>query len=136
MNKNYNRGRIKEWEAKKILEKEGFTVLRTAGSHGCADIIAALYDPPYEEVWFIQIKRFKKTATTAQKHAVVNEASSKFEEARIPPIVNRAILIYQDGHGWETYYLGDAALRDEGLPFDIAPCGKRYGKEETQRGST
>jgi len=36
---NYLRGRRFEYEVKKKLEKEGWVVLRTAGSHGFADLI-------------------------------------------------------------------------------------------------
>ena len=36
---NYLRGRRFEYELKKKLEKEGWVVLRTAGSHGFADLI-------------------------------------------------------------------------------------------------
>lgn len=39
-NKNYLRGRRFEWQVKKDLEAEGWIALRTAGSHGCWDIIA------------------------------------------------------------------------------------------------
>jgi Holliday junction resolvase len=40
VNKNYVRGRAKEYRLKKKLEAEGYIVLRTAGSHGFADLIA------------------------------------------------------------------------------------------------
>jgi len=39
-NKNYQKGRSKEYKIKKILEREGYIVLRTAGSHGFADLVA------------------------------------------------------------------------------------------------
>ena len=39
-NSQYNRGRAAEYRAKRILEVAGYTVARTAGSHGCADLIA------------------------------------------------------------------------------------------------
>ena len=39
-NKRYVAGRAYEYRVKKKLEKEGWTVLRTAGSHGLFDIIA------------------------------------------------------------------------------------------------
>ena len=40
MNRNYVRGRAKEYRVKAKLEKEGWTVLRTAGSHGPFDLVA------------------------------------------------------------------------------------------------
>ena len=67
-NRNYLRGRAKEYELKERLEGEGFIVFRTSGSHGQADLIAV--KPRQEgdadlfpEVHFIQIKssiHFKK----------------------------------------------------------------------------
>ena len=52
MNKNYRRGRSKEYRIKKKYEKLGYTVLRTAGSHGFADLIALKIN----EIIFIQVK--------------------------------------------------------------------------------
>lgn len=37
---NYTKGRAVEYEAKKMLEKEGCLVMRTAGSHSPFDLIA------------------------------------------------------------------------------------------------
>ena len=39
-NKNYTNGRALEYEVMKELKGKGFTALRTAGSHGVADIVA------------------------------------------------------------------------------------------------
>lgn len=43
MNK-YAKGRRLEYRAKKILEAQGYTVFRTAGSHGLFDLIAIKRD--------------------------------------------------------------------------------------------
>lgn len=40
VNKNYIAGRNFEYKVKKYYENQGFTVLRTSGSHGFADLIA------------------------------------------------------------------------------------------------
>lgn len=40
VNKNYAKGVRKEYKIMHELEREGFIVLRTAGSHGFADLIA------------------------------------------------------------------------------------------------
>ena len=61
MNRNYHRGRQKEYELKERLEKEGFIVFRTSGSHGVCDLIAVKPRPDgkadlFPEVRFIQIK--------------------------------------------------------------------------------
>lgn len=55
-NKNYLRGRAYEYKAMRQLEEEGYTALRTAGSHGFADVLG------FKEgvkVRCIQIKRTK-----------------------------------------------------------------------------
>jgi len=39
-NKNYEKGRRKEYKLKRELERAGWLVLRTAGSHGFADLVA------------------------------------------------------------------------------------------------
>ena len=55
VNKNYMSGRRFEYQTMKILEKNGYTALRTAGSHGFADVIAF----NEEHVRFIQCKCIK-----------------------------------------------------------------------------
>ena len=53
-NKNYQKGVRKEQKIKKVLEREGLTVLRTAGSHGFADLVAI--DKTTRKIRFIQCK--------------------------------------------------------------------------------
>lgn len=53
-NKNYIAGRNKEYKVKRDLEKQGYIVLRTAGSHGFADLIAV--DRMRRKILFIQCK--------------------------------------------------------------------------------
>lgn len=53
-NRNYLKGRTKEYKLKKELEREGKIVLRTAGSHGFADLISV--DPKTLNIGFIQCK--------------------------------------------------------------------------------
>ncbi len=43
-NKNYIAGRRFEYKIKKLYEKQGYTVLRSSGSHGFADLIAVRQD--------------------------------------------------------------------------------------------
>ena len=60
-NSNYRAGRAFEYAVKKTLERENYIVLRTAGSHGFADLVAI--DPiPLEKVAFIQCKIVKTEA--------------------------------------------------------------------------
>jgi len=63
VNISYNRGRAKEYRIKKKLEKEGWIVLRTSGSHGFADLIAIKKD----EINFIQSKPRKFSETQKKK---------------------------------------------------------------------
>lgn len=53
MNTNYQRGRRAEYEAKKLLEKRGYQVIRAAGSHGPFDLVAIRVGDP---VLGLQIK--------------------------------------------------------------------------------
>jgi len=53
----YNRGRAKEYRVKKKYESYGCIVLRTAGSHDLADLIA-IY-PKKRRIIFIQCKSRK-----------------------------------------------------------------------------
>lgn len=39
-NKNYNNGRAKEYRIKKKLEEQNYFVIRSAGSHSAADLVA------------------------------------------------------------------------------------------------
>ena len=55
-NRNYERGVRWERKLKKQLEAKGCTVLRTAGSHGFADLVSI---DPYGNVNFIQCKIVK-----------------------------------------------------------------------------
>lgn len=50
---HYAAGRRAEWRAQRILEAAGYTTVRTAGSHGPADVIA--WD--LMRVRFVQVKR-------------------------------------------------------------------------------
>jgi len=51
-NANYIKGRAKEYKVKKQLEDDGWIVLRTAGSHGFADLVAV----KRYAILFVQVK--------------------------------------------------------------------------------
>lgn len=61
-NKMYGRGRRYEYKISKKLRAEGWTVLRTAGSHGLFDLIAI--KPPEVHEYMINTDRLKATFTT------------------------------------------------------------------------
>jgi hypothetical protein len=56
-NKNYRRGVVIERKIKDYLEILGYTVIRSAGSHGVYDLIAVNENQPSEPVRCIQVKR-------------------------------------------------------------------------------
>ena len=62
MNKNYQKGRRKEYKLKHLLEKAGYIVIRSAGSHSFSDLIAL--DREHKTITFIQCKpsNFSKKA--------------------------------------------------------------------------
>ena len=72
-NKNYEKGVRKERRIKKELERAGWTVLRMAGSHGFADLVAIRSDG---KIRFIQVKpdNFSKLATDRlmEEHKIFN----------------------------------------------------------------
>ena len=64
MNKNYAKGRAKEYRIMKKYRDKGFTTLRSAGSHSFVDVICI--DTENKFIKFIQVKpksfSVKKTA--------------------------------------------------------------------------
>ena len=66
VNKNYIAGRRFEYKVKHLLERKGYTVLRTSGSHGFADLVAVKND--YNaRIIFIQCKNRKATKEEIEK---------------------------------------------------------------------
>lgn len=117
MNKSYKRGRVKEWEAKNLLEERGYKCSRAAGSHGSWDVLAT----KGKMIWWIQLKRFKK-ATTAQKNAVVKEAFKKMKDLPNEPYAIPVVLLWVDHQGWEDYYVDfewNIMLRKDCLPDGV-----------------
>jgi len=59
---NYTKGRAFEYEVKKFYEDKGYTVFRTAGSHGLVDIIAiASANDSIGLPLLIQCKKYKRS---------------------------------------------------------------------------
>jgi len=61
MANNYQRGAQREWELARRLRQQGYTVVRSAGSHGPADLVAW----NGEVVRFIQVKADRADALAA-----------------------------------------------------------------------
>ncbi len=69
-NKNYLAGRRFEWKVRKVLEAQGWTVMRTAGSKGPVDLIAV--QPG--RVQFVQCKNrtpTKRELESAKRFAAI-----------------------------------------------------------------
>ena len=70
VNKNYQSGRRFEYKVKKYYENKGYTVLRTSGSHGFADLVAIKNDA--RTIIFIQCKNRKPTKQETRKFQEFN----------------------------------------------------------------
>ncbi len=104
MKKKYKTGTKYEYKAKKELEKEGYLVIRSAGSHSPFDLIAlgAL------EVIFIQIKKCKilKEAEKAIKNfkKKMKKLDKLYDiEKAVDKDINFSIWIWVERKGWIKY---------------------------------
>ncbi len=70
MGRPYAKGYRCEREAKAFLEKQGFFVVRSAGSHSPADLVAIRY----REVWLVQVKA-KTLPSKAEREKLLNIAT-------------------------------------------------------------
>jgi Holliday junction resolvase len=77
---NYVRGRAAEYKAIKILRSKNFLVLRSAGSHGPCDLIAA---SPDGERFVIQIKSGNAKPTQHERIALKFLASRFQAKAQV-----------------------------------------------------
>jgi Holliday junction resolvase-like predicted endonuclease len=84
---NYNRGRAKEYALMKQLKEDGYTVLRSAGSHGDFDVIAY---KDKSELHMFQLKYTEGGKPTA------NELK-RFEESPIPESTRAYLVCYKKG---------------------------------------
>ena len=65
-NRNYVKGRRLEYAVLRALRSRGWTAVRTAGSHGWADVIAWKTGRP---TLVVQCKSFRTTASELEKYA-------------------------------------------------------------------
>lgn len=91
-NKNYIAGRRFEYKVKKYYENKGYTVLRTSGSHGFADLVAvknsflSWRQNKTKTIIFIQCKNQKPT----------KQEIKKFEEFDWLSSVDMSTIVYID----------------------------------------
>lgn len=72
---NYEKGRDIEYKIIEMLEKVGYTAIRTAGSHGAFDVIA----------WNHLGTRFIQSKRTETPNAKYDEDIEKIELTPLPP---------------------------------------------------
>lgn len=89
---NYEAGRRIEYRVKKDLELKGFTVMRTAGSHGHFDLIA--YEPK-GLIHLIQLKYSNKESPT-------KDEIKKFQSCPFPKPAKGLLIHYKRGNTTPT----------------------------------
>ena len=104
MNKNYIRGRTKEYQAKNELENQGYLVTRSAGSKGVYDLWAV----DSRNLKLIQLKRSKKTLTPAQLEVVFKDAIESMRGIyHLPDIAQKELWVWLDRKGWLKFRIKD-----------------------------
>lgn len=93
---HYGRGARFENLAKHRLIRRGYSVTRSAGSKGAADLIAS----NTEEVLYIQVGTSSKN---------IREAFEKLATIKCPPCGKKQVWIFTDLGEWEEHH--------EGIPF-------------------
>jgi len=89
----YPKGYKRELIAKKILEAQGYNVIRSAGSHGPWDLVA--YKD--REIRFIQIKSYRPGPASREK---------MLQGPGGPLDVSREVWVYRKREGFEVYNHG------------------------------
>jgi len=104
MNKRYIAGRNFEYRVKEHYEKEGYYVVRTAGSKGIADLVAIPNRKDFiEYALLIQCKRISYKKVSKQEVRKLLETASKY----------KAIPVLATKEGKRTvFFEGEDALRD------------------------
>ncbi|RDV82328.1 hypothetical protein [Ammonifex thiophilus] len=103
MGRNYRRGYLAELRAKGELEKEGYLVLRTAGSKGPFDLVAVRKDG----VRLIQVKRCR------DGDGIRPGDLRALGALPVPPGTTKELWVWRDGEGFvrrETLGGGDHSV--------------------------
>ena len=79
MNKNYNRGRAREYSTMESLKSEGWMVSRSAASHGAVDVFAAKDG----KVLLVQVKSGRARATKEELDELVRWGKSSSGDAEV-----------------------------------------------------
>ena len=99
-NKKYETGRRFEYAVKKKLEEHGWTVIRAAGSHGWADLVAW---KPASPTYIIQCKSY---AVQPHELKAYEEQVSLFDIQ--DPCTKRVYMVIERPKRgvWKVWYLG------------------------------
>lgn len=63
---NYQRGRDLEYELKRILTENGWTTMRSAGSHGMFDVVAIREGKKNRDTLWLLMAQCKRTKLTSE----------------------------------------------------------------------
>lgn len=92
---NYKRGRQAEYKYVDKLKSEGYSAVRTAGSHGVFDVIGV----NEKEIILVQVKRCKKLYPSLYE---VDRLKMKYLD--VPSNVRKLCVVWIDKIGWQTLY--------------------------------
>ena len=100
MKKNRNKiyGLTKEREAKKILEEEGWYVIRSRGSFGLFDMIAM---NPVKGWKIVQVK-----ATRQKKNVSYGKEIDEIRHYQVPYNTQKELWAWRTKEGWERIVIG------------------------------
>lgn len=108
MSHPYRLGRLFEYTAANLLRKWGYTVLRTAGSHGFADLVVV---SDTGDVHFLQLKTIREAYVGERRLATLWR---KATDGLAPGIRSRYILIVRVLAGVGTKSSRVAAVLEDG----------------------
>lgn len=91
MSTNYERGRSAEYRAMRDLEKAGYTVVRSSGSHGPFDVVAV----NRLEIRLIQVKR-----TEGGRLPDLKAAREELARIAVPENAVKEIWVWKGKKGW------------------------------------
>lgn len=83
----YRRGRSKEYAFMKMMKEDGYTTLRTAGSHGDWDVLF------YKDKGAMHMAQLKYT----EDGKVTKNEFTRFEEAPVPEGAGAYLITYKKG---------------------------------------
>lgn len=109
-NKNYLKGRRFEYEVMNELRANGFSAMRTSGSHGHFDVIGIKLANGQQHIKFIQCKVIQKYSASAMKKLILdfNKNTPVVRSYNYDDLIVEAFLYikYKDSNKYNTYVYG------------------------------